>query len=52
MKLRLMQKKDNQCLHNLNYWNFGDYLGIGAGAHSKITYNYGRHSIRHKSPKY
>ena len=31
-------KKDNQCLHNLNYWNFGDYLGIGAGAHSKLSY--------------
>jgi oxygen-independent coproporphyrinogen-3 oxidase len=26
-----------QCRHNLNYWQFGDYLGIGAGAHSKIT---------------
>ncbi|HKK16933.1 MAG TPA: radical SAM family heme chaperone HemW [Gammaproteobacteria bacterium] len=26
-----------QCLHNLNYWQFGDYLGIGAGAHSKLT---------------
>lgn len=26
-----------QSLHNLNYWKFGDYLGIGAGAHSKIT---------------
>jgi oxygen-independent coproporphyrinogen-3 oxidase len=26
-----------QCAHNLNYWNFGDYLGIGAGAHGKIT---------------
>lgn len=25
------------CLHNTNYWEFGDYLGIGAGAHSKIT---------------
>lgn len=25
------------CQHNLNYWEFGDYLGIGAGAHSKIT---------------
>lgn len=25
------------CLHNHNYWEFGDYLGIGAGAHSKIT---------------
>lgn len=26
-----------QCEHNLNYWQFGDYLGIGAGAHGKIT---------------
>jgi len=26
-----------QCQHNLNYWQFGDYLGIGAGAHGKIT---------------
>ena len=26
-----------QCAHNLNYWQFGDYLGIGAGAHGKIT---------------
>ena len=26
-----------QCLHNLNYWRFGDYLGIGAGAHGKLT---------------
>ena len=25
------------CRHNLNYWQFGDYLGIGAGAHSKLT---------------
>jgi putative oxygen-independent coproporphyrinogen III oxidase len=26
-----------QCAHNLNYWRFGDYLGIGAGAHAKLT---------------
>ena len=26
-----------QCVHNQNYWQFGDYVGIGAGAHSKIT---------------
>lgn len=26
-----------RCQHNINYWEFGDYLGIGAGAHSKIT---------------
>jgi oxygen-independent coproporphyrinogen-3 oxidase len=28
-----------QCRHNLNYWRFGDYLGIGAGAHGKATVN-------------
>ena len=27
------------CLHNLNYWQFGDYLGIGAGAHSKLSFH-------------
>jgi oxygen-independent coproporphyrinogen-3 oxidase len=26
-----------QCAHNLNYWRYGDYLGIGAGAHGKLT---------------
>ena len=30
-------KADAQCRHNLNYWNYGDYLGIGAGAHGKVT---------------
>lgn len=30
-------KANHRCEHNLNYWNFGDYLGIGAGAHAKIT---------------
>lgn len=30
-------EKNAQCKHNLNYWQFGDYLGIGAGAHGKIT---------------
>ncbi len=30
-------KEGNQCQHNLNYWQFGDYLGIGAGAHGKLT---------------
>ena len=27
-----------ECRHNLNYWNFGDYLGIGAGAHGKLSF--------------
>jgi putative oxygen-independent coproporphyrinogen III oxidase len=31
-------KPHRQCKHNLNYWRFGDYLGIGAGAHSKLSF--------------
>jgi oxygen-independent coproporphyrinogen-3 oxidase len=31
-------KPGHQCAHNLNYWQFGDYLGIGAGAHSKLSF--------------
>ena len=31
-------KKGQECKHNLNYWRFGDYIGIGAGAHGKISY--------------
>ncbi len=30
-------KPNRECRHNLNYWRFGDYLGIGAGAHAKFT---------------
>lgn len=30
-------REGRQCRHNLNYWQFGDYLGIGAGAHGKLT---------------
>ncbi|WP_051640839.1 radical SAM family heme chaperone HemW [Thiomicrorhabdus sp. Milos-T2] len=30
-------QKGKQCQHNLNYWQFGDYIGLGAGAHGKIT---------------
>lgn len=31
-------KQGHRCAHNLNYWQFGDYLGIGAGAHSKLSF--------------
>ncbi|OHC68217.1 MAG: YggW family oxidoreductase [Rhodocyclales bacterium RIFCSPLOWO2_02_FULL_63_24] len=43
---------DNRCRHNLNYWNFGDYLGIGAGAHSKLS-NHASiwREARHRSPR-
>ena len=45
---------DTPCRHNLNYWEFGDYLGIGAGAHNKITSINDQtitRSYRHKHPK-
>jgi putative oxygen-independent coproporphyrinogen III oxidase len=39
--------RDGQCCrHNLNYWRFGDYIGIGAGAHGKITD--GGHGVIHR----
>jgi len=31
-------KPRQRCRHNLNYWEFGDYLGIGAGAHGKVSF--------------
>ena len=31
-------KPGHRCWHNMNYWQFGDYLGIGAGAHSKLSF--------------
>ncbi len=41
-----------QCRHNLNYWQFGDYLGIGAGAHSKLSFaDRIVRQVRHKQPK-
>ncbi|MEH6589421.1 MAG: radical SAM family heme chaperone HemW [Halioglobus sp.] len=46
-------QQDYRCRHNLNYWSFGDYLGIGAGAHGKVTRDDGsilRYSKR-KQPK-
>lgn len=39
-------KDKKECLHNRNYWEFGDYLGIGAGAHSKITDSASKQIIR------
>ena len=42
---------DKQCRHNLNYWRFGDYLGIGAGAHGKISLSLPGQIIRTAKPK-
>ena len=45
-------QKHQNCQHNLNYWQFGDYLGIGAGAHSKLTTQQGVvRQMRYKQPK-
>ncbi len=35
-----------ECAHNLNYWHFGDYLGVGAGAHGKLTSGSGQTILR------
>ena len=35
-------RPDRECRHNLNYWTFGDYLGLGAGAHGKLSLEDGR----------
>jgi putative oxygen-independent coproporphyrinogen III oxidase len=40
-----------QCQHNVNYWQFGDYLGIGAGAHGKISLALPNQIIRSLKPK-
>jgi putative oxygen-independent coproporphyrinogen III oxidase len=45
-------KPNSQARHNLNYWQFGDYLGIGAGAHSKLSFHDKiTRETRHKHPK-
>jgi oxygen-independent coproporphyrinogen-3 oxidase len=35
----LITARSARCAHNLNYWTFGDYLGIGAGAHGKLSFS-------------
>jgi putative oxygen-independent coproporphyrinogen III oxidase len=45
-------KEGHRARHNLNYWEFGDYLGIGAGAHSKISFPHRiLRQARYKQPK-
>lgn len=45
-------RSGRQARHNLNYWRFGDYLGLGAGAHAKLSDSAGvRRRARHKHPK-
>jgi len=45
-------KPGHRCWHNLNYWQFGDYLGIGAGAHSKISFPHRVvRQVRYREPR-
>ena len=45
-------KQGDRCRHNLNYWQFGDYLGIGAGAHGKISFPHRVvRQVRYRDPK-
>ena len=40
-----------RCRHNLNYWTFGDYLGVGAGAHGKLTFAAPEDIVRSEKPR-
>ena len=41
----------HRCWHNTNYWQFGDYLGLGAGAHSKLSFAHRVcRMVRHREP--
>jgi putative oxygen-independent coproporphyrinogen III oxidase len=44
-------KHGRQCRHNLNYWTFGDYLGVGAGAHGKLTLGASKSIVRTTQPR-
>ena len=45
-------KKGQECKHNLNYWRFGDYIGIGAGAHAKLSFpNKITRQVRERQPE-
>lgn len=44
-------KNNATCQHNLNYWQFGDYLGIGAGAHGKLSFSRPEKILRTMKPK-
>ena len=45
-------REGHRCRHNLNYWQFGDYLGIGAGAHGKLSFPQRIvRQVRHRQPE-
>jgi coproporphyrinogen III oxidase-like Fe-S oxidoreductase len=43
--------EDARCRHNFNYWLFGDYVGIGAGAHGKLTFAAPNDLVRTEKPR-
>jgi oxygen-independent coproporphyrinogen-3 oxidase len=45
-------REGQRCQHNLNYWTYGDYLGIGAGAHGKISSGHDGRILRRWKPKH
>ena len=45
-------KTNKECAHNLNYWQFGDYVGIGAGAHQKLTNKKSGAILRSEKPRH
>lgn len=45
-------KRGHRCWHNVNYWQFGDYLGIGAGAHGKLSFPHRViRQVRYREPR-
>jgi len=44
-------REGRQCVHNLNYWRFGDYVGAGAGAHGKLTHASTWRIVRTQQPR-
>ena len=52
-EISAFSKQGEQCQHNLNYWRFGDYIGIGCGAHGKLSLQDGRiiRTAKVKHPK-
>ncbi len=44
-------RSGHECRHNMNYWSFGDYVGIGAGAHGKLTQSLPDSIVRTVKPK-
>ena len=51
-EISAFSKQGHSCQHNINYWQFGDYLGIGAGAHQKLSIGLPHAITRSEKPKH